>query len=391
MSVLTCVGAVLLDGLGLGQPDRGDLGLGVGDPRDAVVVDRHDRQAGEPLGDQDALAEADVRQLRGGDEVADRGDRRDVGLAVLVDLDEAAVDGDADLLVAEVGRDRPAADGDQQQLGLDRLAALQRHPDAAGRCARRRRTGRRASRLMPRRRKARSSSLELASSSSGTRCGSASTIVTSAPKDFQTLANSTPMTPPPRIDHRGGHPVELERVVADEHPGAVDLEAGQRLGRRAGRQHDVPARVRRVADLHRGGGDEPALALDELDAAALHQALQALVEPGDDALLVLADAGHVDALERRPHAELLALPGEVGDLAGVQQRLGRDAAAVQAGAAELLLLDQHDAHAELCRTQRAGVATAAAAQDDEVDVGLSHRGSPQLFSRTGGGRLPITA
>ena len=50
---------------------------------------------------------------------------------------------------------------------------------------------------MPRRRKARSSSLELASSSSGTRCGSASTMVTSAPKDFQALANSTPMTPPP--------------------------------------------------------------------------------------------------------------------------------------------------------------------------------------------------
>ena len=51
---------------------------------------------------------------------------------------------------------------------------------------------------MPRRRNARSSSLQLDSSSSGTRCGSASTIVTSEPKDFQMLANSTPMTPPPR-------------------------------------------------------------------------------------------------------------------------------------------------------------------------------------------------
>ena len=50
---------------------------------------------------------------------------------------------------------------------------------------------------MPRLRKARSRALEQASSSLGTRCGSASTMVTSAPKDFQTLANSTPMTPPP--------------------------------------------------------------------------------------------------------------------------------------------------------------------------------------------------
>ncbi len=52
---------------------------------------------------------------------------------------------------------------------------------------------------MPRRRKARSSSLELDSSSGGSRCGSISTIVTSAPNDRQTLANSTPITPPPRI------------------------------------------------------------------------------------------------------------------------------------------------------------------------------------------------
>ncbi len=52
---------------------------------------------------------------------------------------------------------------------------------------------------MPRRRNARSSSLELASSSSGTRWGSISTMVTSAPNERQTLANSTPMTPPPRM------------------------------------------------------------------------------------------------------------------------------------------------------------------------------------------------
>ena len=50
---------------------------------------------------------------------------------------------------------------------------------------------------MPRLRNARSSSFDDASSSSGPRCGSASTIVTSTPKDFQALANSTPMTPPP--------------------------------------------------------------------------------------------------------------------------------------------------------------------------------------------------
>ena len=67
---------------------------------------------------------------------------------------------------------------------------------------------------------------------------------------------------------------------------------------------------------------------------------QALEEAADDAVLVLVDAAHVDALERGVDAELLGLAGGVGDLGRVQQGLGRDAADVQAGAAELALLDQ---------------------------------------------------
>ena len=67
----------------------------------------------------------------------------------------------------------------------------------------------------------------------------------------------------------------------------------------------------------------------------------------------------------------------VGDLAGVQQRLGRDAAAVQAGAADLVLLDQHDGLAELGCSQRRGVAAAAAAEDDEIGLMVGH-GAPVL-------------
>ena len=57
------------------------------------------------------------------------------------------------------------------------------------------------------------------------------------------------------------------------------------------------------------GPGQPALALDDGDAAALDQAGQALEEPGDDAVLVVVDAGHVDAVERGAHAELLGLAG----------------------------------------------------------------------------------
>jgi hypothetical protein len=74
------------------------------------------------------------------------------------------------------------------------------------------------------------------------------------------------------------------------------------------------------------------------------------------------DAGHVDALEGDLDAELRALPGEVGDLASVQQGLGRDAAAVQAGATDLVLLDERDRLAQFRRPKRRGVTTAAAAR-----------------------------
>ena len=58
--------------------------------------------------------------------------------------------------------------------------------------------------------------------------------------------------------------------------------------------------------------------------------------------------------------------GLVGDLGRVQQRLGRDAAPVQAGAPDLVLLDKRDPLPQLARAQRAGVTPAAAAEDDDV-------------------------
>ena len=53
-------------------------------------------------------------------------------------------------------------------------------------------------------RKARSSALDDASSSAATSRGSASTMVTSAPNERQTLANSQPITPPPSTTTEAG-------------------------------------------------------------------------------------------------------------------------------------------------------------------------------------------
>ncbi|CAM5356820.1 hypothetical protein STENM327S_01355 [Streptomyces tendae] len=118
-----------------------------------------------------------------------------------------------------------------------------------------------------------------------------------------------------------------------------------------------------AAHVDGGGGGEPALTLDVGDLAGGDQTLQPLVQAGDHLVLVLVHAGHVDALEGRLDTELLALAGLVGDLARVQQGFGRNATVVQAGAAELVLLDQGDVQAQLCPAQGRGVPTAATAED----------------------------
>ncbi len=101
-------------------------------------------------------------------------------------------------------------------------------------------------------------------------------------------------------------------------------------------------------------------------------------------------AGQVDALEGGSHPEAAGVAGRVGDLGGVQQGLGGDAAAVQAGAAEEVLLDEGHAQAELGGAQRAGVAAAPAAEDDDVVGGFGAGRHPVLLRSRGGGRWPAS-
>jgi hypothetical protein len=169
-------------------------------------------------------------------------------------------------------------------------------------------------------------------------------------------------------DHAARDVVEVERLVGGHDPTA-DLQARQALGVRAGREDDVAAGVALAVDLDGVGRDQAAGSFDERHVAALHQALQTLVEAADHAIAVRVDLGHVDAIERRAHAEGVALLRRVSDLRRVQEGLGGDAAAMQAGPAELVLVDEHDGHAELRRAQRTGVAAASTTEDHEVCVG----------------------
>src|SRR5208337_3739975 len=111
---------------------------------------------------------------------------------------------------------------------------------------------------------------------------------------------------------------------------------------------------------------QPPVPLDGVDLPARDRGLQALPEPVHHGVLVRKHAGNVDALEGGQDAEGGTVPGVVRDLRRVQQRLGRDAAAMQASPPDPVLFDQRHALAEFGRAQRAGVTAAATAEHDEV-------------------------
>ncbi len=120
----------------LGPAHRADLGGAVVDLRHAAVVDGGDRVALDLVGHHHPLHERGVGQPDRRDDVADGVDDAAVAElharpAVLVDGDEVAVDGDPGGLHAHVVGDRPAADGDHQQVALDRRALVGGDGDGA--------------------------------------------------------------------------------------------------------------------------------------------------------------------------------------------------------------------------------------------------------------------
>ncbi|MNS79726.1 hypothetical protein D3C72_1133880 [compost metagenome] len=112
--------ALLGAGTLLGDADRGDLRLGVGAAGDGRMDVRR-LVGGDVLGGVDAFVRRLVRQPGRAGAVADGVEALDVGLAVAVGLDVAAVQFDAQRLQADavgVGGD---ADGRDADLGLQRL------------------------------------------------------------------------------------------------------------------------------------------------------------------------------------------------------------------------------------------------------------------------------
>src|SRR5699024_4190531 len=122
-----------------------------------------------------------------------------------------------------------------------------------------------------------------------------------------------------------------------------------------------------------------ALTGDVVDAAHLDEALESLVVLRDDIVLVGEHALDVDALELGPDAVLLSRLRRLRDLCGVEQRLRRHAAAVEAGASDLVALDEGDAQTERRSAEGGGVSGRAAPQDHKIIV-LSRFGHGVLLN-----------
>jgi hypothetical protein len=185
------------------------------------------------------------------------------------------------------------------------------------------------------------------------------------------------------------HGVEGERagVVADQL--VVDGDAVEVARARAGGDDDVLGRHDLAGDVDLpavlAAADELAVAGQQRDLVLLEQALDATGELGDDVVLALDHGLDVDGdVARRDAVHDEAVAGVVEVLGGLQQRLGGDAADVEAGAAEAhfalrvvvgLGFAAGGVEAELRGADGGDVAAGAAADDEDVEL-FGHLRSP---------------
>ena len=168
--------------------------------------------------------------------------------------------------------------------------------------------------------------------------------------------------------------LQLEDAVrVDRQLGALQRDAGDRG---AGGDDHVLDVDRLIADRHLAAAGQPRRALERGHATCFEQALDALDELIDDRRLPLLRRHPVEAEVSGDEAERLARPGERVELRRLEQRLGRDAAAHEAGAAHAVLLDDRGGRTELSGAERGHVAAGPAADNQHIK-GRGHQ--PPLY------------
>ena len=355
-----------------GQPNARDLGVTVGHARDVVILDRMRLLAGQQLGDDHTFTTALVRQHGRTGDVANRviaGGRR---LQILVDLDEAAVGHlDAALFEPDVLGIHGAARGHQHGGGHDLFLLAARfhierdlvlghvglrhlgagdHLDTALAVA----LGERVR------------GLGVFDGKNAWEGLDERDLHAERREDIGELHADRAGAD----DRQGlGNALHQERLVGRNHGRLVDLEADLRnpFDAGTGRDHDGLFRlVDVVADLHLLAGLQHAGASHDRNLVLLHQKLDPFgVLIGNPARALHRDTVvglHAAGLD----AKVLGFLEQIGDVGGVEQRFGRNAADVHADAAQLLLLDHRRRETELRAADRAHVARGPAAKNDHV-------------------------
>ena len=366
--------------LRLGQAHAGHLRMAVGAGRNASGVERVRLHPGDVLHADHAFVAGLVREPRRAGHVADGVDaglRRaaePVGDDVrLLDLDRGVLQPDA-LHVAD------DAGGHQHHVGLDlraiRLAALQRdRPAGSGAFGLRDAGGR-----MQHDAVARQAACHLrgdvgvfhrqdAVRHFDHRHVRADRVVEAGELDADRAGAHDQHAPRQRR--------RRERLAVAPHGLAVGGHCGQLARARAGGEHDVRGRYRARPAIRRGDvqpafAGEAAVAGEHGHAVLLHQTRHALVELGGHRARARHHRGQVGGRRRHLDAVGGRVPHQPQHVGRAQQRLGRDAAPVQADAAQLRLLHQRGLHAELRGADGGHVAARPAADHDHVKRGIVH-------------------
>ena len=367
----------------LGLADPGDFRLGVDHPRDGVEVDVA-RQAGDQLGHRDAFLEALVRQHRAAHAVTHRPHAVDAGVAVRVDHDLAAlVELDAGAVGQQALGGGAAAHGHQQLVhhqflrGALVIGVADVHAvllDLGG--------GALAAQL-----DVQALLLEFARGDLAHFRVGRGEEVRQAFEDGDLGAQALPHAAQLQADHAGAdHAQALRHGFQVERADVVDdvlAELGERQldGIRAGGEDHVGGlqldfgtvvlldldHVARLPAVCL----ESAKAVERGDLVGLEQRRDAAGELLHDAVLAGDHLLHVDRRRLEADAVLVEEVAHVPELAaGIQQRLGRDAAHAQAGAAQgrLAVLAQRGVDAGGLQAQLrgadGGVITGRAGTDD---------------------------
>src|SRR5262245_27859090 len=375
----------------LGKSDRGNLRRAIGAARDQPLVHGMRLEALDRLDTDDALMFGLVRQQRRAGHVADRIDAGHIGAIERIDGDRAALGLHAKFFEPEIFNIADDADRGNNALDRERLRA--------------------AFAVVDRRGYAVGSLLELRHLGGGEDLDALLLELFAREGGNLGILGGQDLRQDLDHHHLGAEgAVERSELDADR-AGAYDqerfrhafrrhgleigpdqllvgLEAGQHPRPRAGGDDDVLGliaaggerafgrlrRDRRHRDL--AWRLDRRHAPDYGDLVLAHQEADAIVESLRYGTRALHHGGRIVGDLFRREAVILGMLQVMVDLGRAQQRLGGDAAPVQADAAEIIALDDRSRKPELRRADRGDVAARTRTDDDDVEGGLSHAASP---------------